>query len=59
MSAQREKIFRQLRLRLQEAKKSDPGQTTRLNELEQDLIRLYYTGKFEAYARKIAEVPGR
>jgi hypothetical protein len=46
----KEKIFRQIRARLRE---------TGRNQLEQDLTRLYYLGQFEAYARLIAEVPGK
>ena len=42
----KEKIFRQIRTRI------------RGTALEKDLTRLYYTGQFEEYARRIAEVPG-
>jgi hypothetical protein len=41
----KEKIFREIRKRVQGTK------------LEKDLTRLYYTGQFEEYARRIAEVP--
>src|SRR5215216_5890677 len=46
----KEKIFREIRARLRQ---------TKLDSLEKDLTRLYYTGQFEEYARRIAEVPGR
>jgi len=51
----KEKIFREIRRRLRDLKQSQPA----LENLEKDLIRLYYLGEFEAYARKISEVPGR
>jgi hypothetical protein len=41
----KEKIFRELRT------------LVRGTQLEKDLTRLYYTGQFEEYARRIAEVP--
>ncbi len=41
----KEKIFREIRARI------------RNTPLEKDLTRLYYTGQFEEYARRIAEVP--
>ena len=43
----KEKIFRQIRARI------------RNTPLEKDLTRLYYTGQFEEYARRISEVPGK
>jgi hypothetical protein len=46
----KEKIFREIRARLSQ---------TQLTALEKDLTRLYYTGQFEAYARRIAEVPAK
>ena len=46
----KEKIFREIRARLRETKQ---------NHLENELIRLYYTGQFDAYARLISQVPGR
>jgi hypothetical protein len=46
----KEKIFREIRARLQE---------NRLSQLEKDLTRLYYTGQFDAYAKRIAEVPAK
>jgi hypothetical protein len=42
----KEKIFRLIRTRIRGTK------------LEKDLTRLYYTGQFAEYARRIAEVPG-
>ncbi|HSL53472.1 MAG TPA: hypothetical protein VK868_03715 [Pyrinomonadaceae bacterium] len=41
----KEKIFRQIRARIKNT------------SLEKDLTRLYYTGQFEEYARRIAEIP--
>ena len=41
----KEKIFREIRNRVHDTK------------LEKDLTRLYYTGQFEEYCRRIAEVP--
>ena len=46
----KEKIFREILTRLRSAK---------LGSLEKDLTRLYYTGQFEEYARRIAEVPAK
>ncbi len=43
----KEKIFRELRARI------------RNTPLEKDLTRLYYTGQFQEYARRISEVPGK
>jgi len=43
----KEKIFREIRPRI------------RNTPLEKDLTRLYYTGQFEEYARRISEVPGK
>ena len=43
----KEKIFREIRARI------------RQTPLEKELIRLYYTGQFEEYARRIAEVPAK
>ena len=44
----KEKIFREIRAQL----KQDPA-------LDKELIRLYYLGLFDEYARKISVVPGR
>ena len=43
----KEKIFRQIRARI------------RNTPLEKDLTRLYYTGQFEEYTRRIAQVPAQ
>jgi hypothetical protein len=43
----KEKIFREIRARV------------RGTQLEKDLTRLYYTGQFEEYAARIAEVPAK
>ena len=43
----KEKLFREIRARI------------RGTQLEKDLTRLYYTGQFEEYARRIAEVPAK
>ena len=43
----KEKIFREIRKRV------------RGTNLEKDLTRLYYTGQFEEYARRVAEVPAK
>jgi len=53
----KEKVFRQIRMRLQQVRQAEPGKSSSLDKLEKDLARLYYTGQFEAYARRIAEVP--
>ena len=54
----KEKVFRQIRMRLQQVRQAEPGKSSSLDKLEKDLARLYYTGQFEEYARRIAEVPG-
>jgi hypothetical protein len=46
----KEKIFRQICARLRE---------TQQTALEKELTRLYYTGQFDAYARRIAEAPAK
>ena len=43
----KEKVFREIRGRV------------RGTQLEKDLTRLYYTGQFEEYARRIADVPAK
>ena len=53
----KEKIFRLLRSRLQQVRQSEPARVATFNALEKDLIRLYYMGQFEEYAKKISEVP--
>ena len=54
----KEKVFRQIRMRLQQVRQAEPGKSSSLDKLEKDLARLYYTGHFEEYARRIADVPG-
>jgi hypothetical protein len=54
----KEKIFRLLRSRLSEVKQTEPGRIKELDSLEKDLARLYYTGRFDEYAKRIADVPG-
>lgn len=54
----KEKIFRQIRTRLAQVKQSEPGKSAIVDRLEKDLARLYYTGQFEEYTRRISEVPG-
>ena len=54
----KEKVFRQIRMRLQQVRQAEPGKSSSLDKLEKDLARLYYTGQFEEYARRNAEVPG-
>ena len=53
----KEKVFRQIRMRLQQVRQAEPGKSSSLDKLEKDLARLFYTGQFEEYARRIAEVP--
>jgi hypothetical protein len=55
----KERAFRELRSRLNEARVAAPAQAAALDALEKDLTRLYYTGQFDAYVKRIAEVPGR
>ena len=54
----KEKIFRQIRARLQQVRQSEPSKASTWDRLEKDLTRLYYTGEFDEYAKRIAEVPG-
>ena len=55
----KEKAFREIRARLKEARSAAPAQAAALDALEKDLTRLYYTGQFDAYVKRIADVPGR
>jgi len=55
----KEKVFRQIRARLQQVKRLEPSKSSALDKLEKDLARLYYTGRFEEYERRIAEVPAQ
>ena len=54
----KEKLFRQLRMRLIQVKQAEPNKAAAMDQLEKDLARLYYTGQFEEYARRISDVPG-
>ena len=54
----KEKILRRLRSRMQEVRHAEPSRASALTDLEKDLIRLYYTGEFAKYTRRIADVPG-
>src|SRR6476619_5395052 len=45
----KEKIFRQIRARLQQVRQSEPSKASMLDSLEKDLTRLYYTGQFDEY----------
>ena len=54
----KEKVFRHIRMRLQQVRKTEPSSAASLEQLEHQLARLYYTGQFEEYARRISEVPG-
>ena len=53
----KEKVFRLLRSRIQQVRQAEPGRALALNALEKDLIRLYYTGQFAEYVRRISDVP--
>ena len=55
----KEKVFRQLRARLKEARQNDPSQAAKFDVIEKDLTRLYYLGLFDSYAKRIADVPGK
>ena len=54
----KEKIFRQIRARLQQVRQSEPSKAPMWDKLEKDLARLYYMGQFDEYTKRIAEVPG-
>jgi hypothetical protein len=53
----KEKVFRLLMARIQQVRQAEPGRAGTLDRLEKDLIRLYYTGEFQEYAKRIADVP--
>jgi hypothetical protein len=55
----KEKVFRQLRTQLNKARQTEPARVAAFDAMEKDLVRLYYLGNFDEYARRIAEVPGR
>jgi hypothetical protein len=54
----KERALRQMRARIGEVRASDPAKAAVLDALDKDLVRLYYTGQFPAYVKRIAEVPG-
>jgi hypothetical protein len=54
----KEKVFRLIRSRLEQVRQAEPSRAPALNQLEKDLARLYYTGQFNEYVRRISEVPG-
>ena len=45
-------------MRLIQVKQAEPNKATAMDQLEKDLARLYYTGQFDDYARRISDVPG-
>ena len=51
----KEKVFREIRKELHRVRSRDAA----LIALENDLIRLYYLGEFNEYAKRIADVPAR
>ena len=55
----KEKVFRLIRARLDEARQAEPSSARRLTDLETRLKRTYYLGQFDEYVKAIAEVPGR
>jgi hypothetical protein len=52
----KEKVFRLLRAQIQETRHASPARSVALDTLEKDLVRLYYLGQFDEYARRIADV---
>jgi hypothetical protein len=54
----KEKAFREIRARLKVARAAEPSQAATLDDLEKDLTRLYYLGRFDEYVARIALVPG-
>jgi hypothetical protein len=55
----KEKVFRLLRAQLQHVRQTEPARSTAMNTLEKELVRLYYLGQFDEYAKRIAEVPAK
>jgi hypothetical protein len=53
----KELAFRGLRARIGEARRAAPASAAVLDALERDLTRLYYTGRFGEYVRRIGDVP--
>lgn len=55
----KEKIFRLIRAQLHDTATKEPPRKTDLQSLEKELIRLYYTGNFVEYTKKISGVPAK
>jgi hypothetical protein len=55
----KEKVFRLLRARIDEARTAEPSTAAKLTDLESRLKRTYYLGQFDEYVKAIAEVPSR
>jgi hypothetical protein len=55
----KEKVFREIRSRLKQVSHAQPANAGKFASLEKDLARAYYTGEFDEYARRIAEVPAQ
>jgi hypothetical protein len=53
----KEKVFRLLRAQIQRVRQTEPARSAALDALEKDLVKLYYLGQFDEYARRIADVP--
>jgi hypothetical protein len=53
----KEGVFRLIRKRLEAARAEHPGDAAALRDLERDLTRLYYTGRYPQYVARIADVP--
>ncbi len=53
----KEKLFRHFRSHLTQLAEQTPSQAESLSQLEADLIRLYYTGNFDAYLDRIGDIP--
>jgi hypothetical protein len=54
----KERALRLMRARIGEVRASAPARAAALDALDKDLVRLYYTGQFPAYVKRIADVPG-
>jgi hypothetical protein len=55
----KEYAFRAMRTRIAEVRAAQPSQAGALVALERDLTRLYYTGAFVEYSRRIGDVPAK
>jgi hypothetical protein len=55
----KEHALRGMRARIGEARAAEPSRAAALDALDTDLVRLYYTGQFPPYVKRIADVPGR